>query len=584
MSKRTRAVSLVLISAGLCVVVGLIALAAPGPTYASGLSQMTCPNPPNGVVVVDSVEPGSIKNSGPVTLTIVGQGFDQPDSIVVLPGYSALQTTVINGNLLTAEVPSGIPGKEDGKYYDVMVLSTNDPSSNCDVIEDGLKVKSPATSEPTETPELTSTPAPTNFVRPSLAVQSYGASSPTLTPGQNVDFEMTLQNPGQVTATNVTATFVTGDLIPRETGGTQVLPDLPPGETYRFFQPLRVNSSLWAYEAILKVEVSYTDQYGTQYQDSFDLAFPVSLPASTPTPTATLNVRPDVIIETYTTNPAALAAGDTLTLTMDVANVSPLAARQVSLSLTLGQTSAEVLAPLTSGNQRYIERLEPGARTTVAYDLAISGGADAGLYPVDFELSYLDDNNQQYTETQSLTLRVETRPLFYIALFDDLPETINIGDTFEVPVQIINIGEASINVNTVDLVSDTLTLTDSSLYLGQLDAGTSGSLIASATATASGPAVVTVNVNYLDAFQRPQVYSQDIPIEVQGSADAGELQPGEAGFAGGQNGFGGQGALAGETMTVGQRITQAILGFFGLATRENAGATFQESFDAGAGE
>ena len=52
-------------------------------------------------------------------------------------------------------------------------------------------------------------------------VQSYGASAAQITPNSNLDFEMTIVNAGQATAGNVLATFVSGDFVPRATGGVR---------------------------------------------------------------------------------------------------------------------------------------------------------------------------------------------------------------------------------------------------------------------------------------------------------------------------------------------------------------------------
>lgn len=566
MAKRLRILSLITLAAVACLLAA-VSIVTPTQTYAADPAQTACN--PDGSVVLTDIEPGSIRNSSPVTITVLGSGFEA-GAAVVIQGYSTLNTTFVNANVLTAEVPAGIPVRSDGsaKDYDVLVYNPTSPETSCAILNDGLTVRA---ASPTATPAPTSTPAPTNFVRPSITVQSYGASSTTLSPGQNIDFEMTLQNLGQVGATNVSATFITGDLIPRVTGGTQVIPDLGAGESYRFFQPLRVDSSLWDYEAILQVKVSYTDQYGANYTETFDLSFPVSLPASTPTPTPTLSVRPDIVIESYRTEPDELTAGSTLLLTLDLANVSPLGARQVMLRLNLDGN--DTLAALTSSNQRYIDAMAAGERTQVTYNLAVSGDASAGLVPLTFELSYIDDNNIEYSETESLSLRIDSQPLFYIYLFNDVPETINVGDTFELPIQIINIGQNSVNVNTIVVTSDGLDIADGTMFLGQLDDGTSGSLIAQATARQAGTATVQIDVNYIDEFQQPQVYTESMTFEVQDSSAAapGQFVTGDATSQNVPQGFG---LAEQQTMTVGERIKQAILGFFGLATRQNAAGGF----------
>ncbi len=281
------------------------------------------------------------------------------------------------------------------------------------------------------------------------------------------------------------------------------------------------------------------------------------MPANTPTPTPTLSVRSDVVIDSYTTAPDALTPGAAFQLTLSISNVSPLNARQVAISLNLTQTGSGTLAPMTSSNVRYIDALAPGDKTTVTYSLTIDGSAAAGLVPVAFDLSYMDDQNQQYNDTQTISLRIDTDPLFYISFFTSLPSVITVGDTFDLPVQVINIGPDTINVNTIELTSDQLTITNGSTFIGSLDSGTSGAITAQATATMAGTVALTVNVNYLDAFQQPQTYTKDITIDVQGSPTPQPSLSGSSGTAG----LGSQ--TVGQT-TVLQRIWRALLGFFGL--------------------
>jgi uncharacterized repeat protein (TIGR01451 family) len=507
-------------------------------------------------VTLTGVDPVAIANNAAATLTVSGSGFEN-GAVVVLQGYSTLQTVFVSSTLLQAVVPAGVPGEINGRLYDVIVFNPTNPQTNCAALPGALTVFRPA---PTATPGPTSTPAPTAYVRPTLTVQSYGASSTTLSPGQDIDFEMTLQNLGQVTAANVIVTFVPGDLMPRATGGVQALGDIAAGASLRFFQPFRVSSSLWSYEADLQVKVSYTDAYGKPYEETFTLTFPVSLPSSTATPTPTLSTRPNVSIVGHETEPSVLTPGSTVALDLNLVNVGPQTARLITIRMNIPTANQSSLASLSS-NERYVDQLGPGESTAVHYDLAVSGDAGAGLIPITFELSYTDSTNAQVSEVESLSLRVDSVPFLYVSLFSDVPETITLGDTFELPIQVINIGSNSVNVNTVEVVSDKLAISDGLSFLGELDAGTSGSLVANAQAVEAGTATVWVHVNYLDAFQQPQVYTQEMTFEVQGIAtpepsaesptSAGSLQfQGEA-----------------REMTLWERIVQALLGFLGLAVQ-----------------
>lgn len=426
---------------------------------------------------------------------------------------------------------------------------------------------------------VTPTPAvtPTAYIRPIVTVLSYGASSRVLTPGQEIDMEMTVQNTGALTARNVLVAFGEGDLVPRETGGLRSVGDIAPGGSVRFWQPMRVNSAISGYEAVINIEIRYNDEYGTPYTDRSTLSFEARVPGATrtpsptPTPTGTLSVRPLVLIEGFETDPEMLTPGTVFDLNIHVVNASGEAARQVIVMLQMGgaaaqqggQAAASDLAP-TTGSVRYVDQVAPGERVLLAFEMAVDGEAEGGLVPVTLQLSYMDNYNLQHTDTQTISLAVNAVPHLRIGLFEPLPEFIGVGDTFELPVEIINIGTQTVNISTVEVAGDSrVTIEDASLYIGPLDAGTSGSLVALVTAHQAGAIPLEVRVQYLNSFQQPEVLTETISVQVE-AVPAGAN--GSSGNGGSENG----GADAGDDgeMTVGERLWRALLGFLGLGTRD----------------
>ena len=238
------------------------------PTATTAPAEATPGDPPLNIT---SVQPGTVVNTGQTEIVITGSGFVD-GAVVVLSNWGGLETTFVSRQVLRANVPAGVPPGT----YDVQVVK---PNAATTVLRGGLTVILPA--GPTDTPEPSPTPAPTDFIRPLLVVQSYGASAPQITPGQNLDFEMTIVNAGQAAAANVLATFVSGDFVPRATGGVRALGTLAPGQSIRFWQPLFATDDLRGKDqAVLKVTATYTDINGQSYESSFELTFPVVPQAS----------------------------------------------------------------------------------------------------------------------------------------------------------------------------------------------------------------------------------------------------------------------------------------------------------------
>ena len=196
------------------------------------------------------VQPNTITGGIPTELVITGNGF-VTGAVVILDGYGALTTVFVSANVLRATVSSDVPAA----VYDLTVVN---PDATSATLPGALTVLNHP--GPTNTPLATGTPAPTTFVRPLLTVQSYGASSSEIVPGENLDFEMTLINSGQIAATNVIVSFEAGDFTPRTTGGVVAIGALNPSETNRFWQPLAASRSLAGNSiATLPVKVTYTD-------------------------------------------------------------------------------------------------------------------------------------------------------------------------------------------------------------------------------------------------------------------------------------------------------------------------------------
>ncbi|MBN1311989.1 MAG: hypothetical protein JXB30_11280, partial [Anaerolineae bacterium] len=481
----------------------------------------------------------------------------------------------------------GIPGSIAGTVYDVTVIN---PGGACNVSPDDLTVYGP---DPTAAPAATAThvptAAPTAFMRPLVSVLSYGASSTVLYPGQDIDFEITLQNTGPIVAKNVIVEFSGNDLLPRDTGGLRAPGDIAAGGTVRFFQPMRVDSGLGGYEAVITIKLSYTDEYGAKYSDSSTLSFNAGQYAAA---TATLSLSPQLILSSYETTPAVLSPGTVFRLDLNLANVSGKAAHQITVDLGTGSSgsgsstssaSSAPVAPQNSSDLRYIEAMQPGQQEHLSFDMAVSGDAASELANLELAISYIDDSNEQHSQTETISLRIETQALLLIHFYNDLPDLLTVGDIIELPIEVINIGENDLNVSIVEVTSEQMSITGGKIYFGPLSGGTSGTVVAEAQLAQAGTATIIVAVNYLDDFQQPQVFIEEMTLEVE----AKEVMPESSGTESGP-GSAGEGAPGGDFggLTLGQRILRMLLGFFGIGTQSvgGGGGMMQpgSNFDRGA--
>jgi hypothetical protein len=378
---------------------------------------------------------------------------------------------------------------------------------------------------------------------------------------------LTLHNSGNRVATSVVVSLADTSLFIPAGGASTAFAlgeDIGVGDSATLTIPLiLVNSPDGQTEQAFNIE--YASYTGGSYSDT------QSVPLLLGDVTAQM---PHLYLQGYTTDPETVSPGGEVRLTLDIANLGAGAAQEVFIRLGEEADTLGGLAPVGSSNVLYVDEIPGESEIQIGYDLAAAGDAESGLVATDVELTYSSAYGIQWTDTFTVSLRIEATPNLTIGLYGDVPETITVGDTFELPVQVINIGQNSVNVSTIEVTSDLLGITNGSLYLGQLDGGTSGSLAAQAEALEAGTATVAITVNYLDDFQQPQAITERMTFEVQ---EAGSSFSGSEGAAGA-----GPGAfMEAEQMTLGQRILNGILGFLGLGTRSTAMGGFSGSVGQG---
>lgn len=548
--------------------------------------------PDPGNLTINAVQPGTVVNTGDTEIVVTGTGFVD-GSVVVLSNWGGLETTYVSRQVLRANVTAGVPPGS----YDVQVVNPNAATA---VLRGGLTVVLPA--GPTDTPEPTATAAPTDFIRPLLVVQSYGASAAQISPNSNLDFEMTIVNAGQATAGNVLATFISGDFVPRATGGVRALGTLTPGQPIRFWQPLFATADLRGKTtAVLKVTTTYTDINGQSYESSFELTFPVVPQASggaaataTPTPTATPTAgprqRPQLLVTGYTTDPETLQPGLPFTLTMDVSNEGQTNARNVTLivgggSAGSGSTdgtpepggvsgaggSFTEFAPIGSSNVSRLGDVAAGEGREAAQQLIVNTTTKPGAYPVKVSFVYTDNNGVSYTDDQVITLLVFQQPQVQMNFYTTEP-TLFAGEPGGLPLQLVNTGRNAVVFGNFTVNAENAELTNNAIFVGALEPGGFFPLDALITPFEPGPLELELSVTYTDDFNRPAVISDTLTIEVLESAPVEPVDPtlGPDGLPIDPNAPVDEGG--GTTQeSLGQRIWRFLRGLFGLGSEPASG-------------
>jgi len=344
--------------------------------------------------------------------------------------------------------------------------------------------------------------------RPQLVVESAWTEPPVLGPGDRFTLTLQMANRGERTATRVVVGPASAELVvPAEGSNLAVVDRIAPGRAVTVTLPLVLGTVKQGGRVGLELALSYGDAAGGTYSDRQSVGLEVS---------SSLADRPQLLVAAVHTDPPVVAPGDLFTLTLEVQNVGGGDAYR--LLLTLGGEGGKELGPFVpreTGNVLFVPRVPAGERVQVTVPLVVDGSADAKAYGVPALLSYEDARGTTRSDVQRISLVVQRRPIFRIDFYRPV-EGAMVGMPFPLPVEVINLGKATVNVTMMEVTGEGLDIQNGSLYVGPLDGGTSASLEAMAVAQQAGMVEVVVHVHYLDDFNRPQTVSQTLTVEVAG--------------------------------------------------------------------
>ena len=439
-------------------------------------------------------------------------------------------------------------------------------------------------------PTIILTPAPTinitttsevttGYERPVIVVDTYSLDQDTISPGDSFIMFITLYNAGQQYATNVVATFTSGDLIPRDTGGVVAVGEIAPSNHREFAQPLYLSTDVWGAVASINMILSYTNQAGISYSETFTISLPVyhvysAGATSTPTPTQspTSSIKPQLVITGYTTDISPLQPGAQFKLSINIQNMGNSTAKRVTMivgggsSISDGGTqqpggisgaSGEFtnFAPIGASNVQSLGEFSPGDNISAIQPLIVNVNTAPGAYPLKISFVYIDEQNHVYIDDQIITLLVYRLPILEISFYQEV-STIYMSQQNMLPLQVVNLGRNSIVLGNMRVTSLNGQLSNNVILVGTLDPGGYFTLDTTFTPDLPGATDLLVSVDYTNDFNEPQVITKTLTVNVM------EQFVVETPTDGGQNGGINVPPLTPETFI--QKVWRFFLGLIGL--------------------
>ncbi|MGI6006200.1 MAG: COG1361 S-layer family protein [Ruminococcus sp.] len=213
---------------------------------------------------------------------------------------------------------------------------------------------------------------------------------------------------------------------------------------------------------------------------------------------------PRVIIEGFTTEPSVVNAGDTFKLKLKVRNTSKkTAVGNMVLTLQTPQageqeTAAEAFLPVDGSNTLYIENIPKNSTKEVSVSMNARADLVQKPYPVEVALKYEDEKANAFDGTLNISIPVRQKARFDVSRVQVMPESISVGEESNITFEIYNLGK--MKLYNVSVKADDPSLVNGEVFVGNLDAGATGSvdMMAQGAAPSAGDGTVRLVVTYED--------------------------------------------------------------------------------------
>jgi hypothetical protein len=419
-------------------------------------------------------------------------------------------------------------------------------------------VETTATQEPTNTPTSvptntlvtypTITITPTQYYsRPLLNLRSYTYDDTDTYAGGEFSLKAVFQNLGQEKAYNVVITFTSSDLTPVENGGVAIIGGMDVGDKSAKTMYFAVADDIDYSPAKINVEVEYHNERGSSYTQSFVIS--VSIAGFGPYHSATPIGRPQMVVADYESDVDPLEPGALFKLSMSLQNRGLVTAK--SVSMTIGSTSSssststttESFLPVGSSNIQVIGDVAVQQIVNIQQSFVVNSDLDPGVYPVNLTFTYSDDDGNDFTDEQIITLLVYLVPSIQVSFYED-PGTFPLGQEGTLPIQVVNMDSSDILLGNITVEAANATLSNYTTFVGTLESGGSFTMDTDITPNQSGEIPVNVTIEYQDNFKKSRQVTKTLTITVenqntgvpgQGLQTTGTPQPSGATGAGQSN-------------------------------------------------
>ena len=403
---------------------------------------------------------------------------------------------------------------------------------------------------PTETPaaaqqtiQQQTTPG-TEPVRPLLYVVDYHTSlgGKSVNPYGTFGLTFTIGNNGRngAHARNIVMTFSSAEFDPLDGSVItfyEVDADNKGNETHT--HNFKVDDmSTWLYSGQIQAVTTYTDPNGVPYSDTFIFTIMINQTpdtgstAATATPAAVK--RPQMVVNSYTTDIDPLQPGSHFKLGLTVSNAGTADARSVSLVYGGGATAGtndplgtpqaggvggaggdvSNFAPVGNSNVILLGDVPMGSVLNPEQEFIVNVTTNPGAYPLKLSFVYTDTKGIRMVDDQVITLLVYALPQLEFSFYQPMEGMITAGQMGMLPIQITNLSRKSVVLGNVVATSPNGEMSNNSILVGTLDPGGYFTFDPMFMPYSEGETAINFEIRYTDDFNQLRTYNSSLSVNV----------------------------------------------------------------------
>ena len=236
----------------------------------------------------------------------------------------------------------------------------------------------------------------------------------------------------------------------------------------------------------------------------------------------TLNFASAVTIKDVSSSPSEVIPGETFSTTIEVENIFDYDITNLNVKLDLSQSP---FAPYQSSSEKFVDELQSDDEEKFTFKLIVLPETASGIYKVPVEITYENDDAENKTKKETISLTVNSKPELKVSLEDSI--TLIKGKENELSIRIINSGLADVKFVYLTATENLglKFLSEKEQYIGDIDSDDFDNIKYSVYISETSPnsVILPIVLKYKDATNKEFTETKSLSLRIYSLKEAQNL-------------------------------------------------------------